>query len=81
MSNSVISLAINEALKSKCIHKLGAVITKGKNKIICSGYNNKMRTSYLNEITCCQHAEMSACNVFINSIVRRNQPKVSWERF
>lgn len=66
----------NEANKSNCIHKLGAVITKGKNKIICRGFNDNRRTKFLNSIQCCQHAEMSVATKFINSIVRKNQIKV-----
>ena len=67
MYKSIISMAANESLKSNCVHRLGAVLTKGRNKIICKGYNDNMRTSYLNQITCCQHAEMSVVNKFINN--------------
>lgn len=74
--NNVMDIAYNQAKYSPCNYKLGAVITKGRSKIICSGYNTNMRTKYLNEVTCCQHAEMAVATKFINSHVRRNQYKV-----
>ena len=68
------SLATLEAYKSKCIHKHGALITKG-NRVYASGCNDNMRGSFQGKIDCCMHAEMSACNRFINSVVRSDKEK------
>lgn len=63
-----------EALKSECDKKHGALITKGRH-IYAKGYNTPTRTSYQNKLVCCMHAEMSAINTFINTVVRRNNSK------
>ena len=75
--NSVMDIAYNNAKDSPCNYKLGAVITKGRSKIMCSSFNTNMRTTYLGEVSCCQHAEMAVATKFINTHVRRNQSKVS----
>jgi len=77
MSPTLKNIAYNEALKSNCVHKLGAIITKGRSKIICRGYNDNMRTSFLDIIAQCQHAEMKVATEFINSYVVPNHLKVS----
>ena len=77
MSYSVKKILTEEALKSNCIQKLGAVITKGRNKIICRGSNDNMRTSFLKIISPCQHAEMNVVTQFLNSYINSNQLKVS----
>ena len=77
MSPTLHNIAYNEALKSNCVHKLGAIITKGRRKIICRGYNDNMRISFLDMITQCQHAEMNVATEFINSYIVPNHVKVS----
>uniref|UniRef100_A0A6C0IZZ8 Uncharacterized protein n=1 Tax=viral metagenome TaxID=1070528 RepID=A0A6C0IZZ8_9ZZZZ len=77
MTHSVQKILKEQALKSNCIQKLGAVITKGRNKIICRGHNDNMRTSFLNIISPCQHAEMNVATQFLNSFIKPNQLKVS----
>ena len=78
MPPSLQTIICQEALKSNCIQKLGAIITKGRNKIISRGYNDNMRTSFLDLITPCQHAEMKVATQFINSYINPNQLKVSF---
>jgi len=68
------SIATEIAKSSPCVHKHGSLITRG-NKIVASGYNNNMRTSFLGKHDCCMHAEMSAATEFINSTVRKNKKK------
>ena len=80
MSPTIQTIINNEALKSNCIQKLGAVITKGRNKVICSGYNDNMRTSFLDIISPCQHAEMNVVNKFIHQFLEKNQLKVSYQK-
>ena len=75
--NTIRNICKEEAKKSPCIYKLGAVITKGRTKIICRAHNNNTRTKYLNNISCCLHAEMAVATKFINIYVRKNQIKVS----
>lgn len=75
--NTIIDIAIQESNNSTCLQKLGSVITKGRNKIIFRGYNDSRRTSYLNNISNCQHAEMNVATKFINSYIRPNHIKVS----
>ena len=75
------SIAGKQAQKSPCLHRLGAVLTYGRKKPICVGYNNNMRTSYLGKINCCQHAEMAVATKFIQSHVNRNQIKVACPSF
>ena len=77
ISPKIRTIFYEQAQKSNCIHKLGSFITKGRNKIISRGYNDNKRTSYLNLITPCQHAEMKTVAHFINSYVLPNQAKVS----
>lgn len=72
---SIITAAYNEALKSPCNYRLGSVITKGRRRIVMKGYNTNQRTTYLKQITCCQHAEMSVVTKFMNGFVRRNYKK------
>lgn len=80
MTHSIQKILKEQALKSNCIQKLGAVITKGRNKIICRGYNDNMRTSFLNIISPCQHAEMNVVNKFIHQFLEKNQLKVSYQK-
>ncbi len=68
------SIATEVAKRSPCVHKHGALITRG-NKIFASGYNDNMRTSFLGKHDCCMHAEMSAATEFINCAVRKNKKK------
>ena len=75
--HSITSIAANQALKSDCVHKLGAVVTKGRNKIMCRGHNDPHRTTFLNAVTNCQHAEMNVATKFINTFVRPRHIKVS----
>ncbi len=63
-------LAINEALKSSCKFKHGALIIKG-NKVICSAHNNS-RTSFLGKMDYQQHAEMAVVTKFFNHYIRRD---------
>ena len=76
-NNTVMSIACNQATKSDCIHRLGAVITKGRSKIMCRGHNDPNRTSFLNMVSNCQHAEMNVATKFVNTYVRPNHIKVS----
>ena len=57
--------------------KLGAVITKGRHKIICSSHNTSLRSSYLKNISNCVHAEMAVATKFIHTHIRPNHIKVS----
>ena len=68
------SLATIEAYKSNCVHKHGALITKG-NHIYARGCNDNMRGAFQGKIDCCMHAEMNVCNKFINSVVRVDKEK------
>lgn len=77
-NNTIRNICRNQAENSPCTYKLGSAITKGRRKIMCRGYNDNMRTRYLDKITCCQHAEMAVATQFINRYVRRNQIKVSF---
>lgn len=43
LNNNIIDLAVKEALKSQCHHKIGAVIFKGS-KIISSGHNYALKS-------------------------------------
>ena len=79
-NNIIRHICRHEASQSPCTYKLGSVITKGRNKIMCSGFNDNMRTRYLHKTTCCQHAEMAVATQFINRYVRRNQIKVSCQK-
>ena len=66
----LINYAYQEALKSSCKFKHGAIITKGS-KIICKGYNNsRTKHKYLNNITCSTHAELEVLRIFINTHLR-----------
>ena len=76
INNSVINIAYNEAHKSVSNFRLGAVITKGRGKIICSSHNTSLRSSYLNNITNCIHAEMAVATKFIHTRIRSNHIKV-----
>ena len=78
MTNNIHTIAYNEALKSDCNFRLGAVITKGKKNVICSSHNTALRSSYLGNITNCMHAEMAVATKFINIHVRPNHLKVSY---
>ena len=76
-AKTITTLAYDEALKSGCAQKLGAVITKGRSKVICTGHNDPNRTSFLNIVSNCQHAEMNVATKFINTYIRPNHIKVS----
>jgi len=69
------TIASNIAFRSPCLYRLGAVITKGRNKVVCRGYNTNKRSAFLGKISCCQHAEMAVATKFINTHVRRNLKK------
>ena len=72
----LIYAARQEAEKSDCNYRMGAVITRG-NVIYSKGYN-QTRSYFLGRTDMCMHAEMSAVNNFINRYVRRN-PKLMSE--
>ena len=78
INNCINNKAYREALKSDSNFRLGAVITKGRSKIICSSHNTSKRSSYLKNITNCMHAEMAVATKFIHTHVRPNQIKVSY---
>ena len=69
------NICMSEAIKSPCNNKHSAIITKGRTKIICKGYNTNKRSSYLNEFVCCQHAEMAVATKLYNQIIRKKQNK------
>ena len=58
LSNKVLNLASDLALKSDCRNNHAAFITKG-GKILAQGYNTS-RTKNGKMIKCCTHAEVSA---------------------
>ena len=68
--NKFRDIAIDNASKSTCKFKHGALITKG-NKIICKG-NNTDRSSFLGKLDYQQHAEMNVVTKFFNTCVRKN---------
>jgi len=78
--NAIKRICFEQAEMSPCSHKLGAVITKGRSKIIFRSHNTNLRTTFLHKITCCQHAEMGVATQFFNRFWRRNQLKVSQEK-
>ena len=77
INNCINNKAYREALKSDSNFRLGAVITKGRSKIICSSHNTSKRSSYLKNISNCMHAEMAVATKFIHTQVRPNHIKVS----
>lgn len=74
---NVSHMACKEASKSDSNYRLGSVITKGRKKVICKGYNTSTRTTFLNNLSNCMHSEMAVATKFINTHVRPNQIKVS----
>lgn len=60
----------------KCEHKhrLCAIITKGKNKVLFIGNNESNRTKCRDKMSFSMHAEMSVVNQFMNH-VRKNEHK------
>jgi tRNA(Arg) A34 adenosine deaminase TadA len=55
-------------------HRLCAIITKGKNKVLFIGNNDNNRTKCGNNISFSTHAEMSVIHQFMNQ-VRKNEHK------
>lgn len=84
MDNRIVrvkNIARDEADKSPCLHKHGAVISKGKH-IFTSGHNTYFRNSFMS-YNCedyCIHAEMAAANSFIN-IFQRTNPKLKIKKY
>jgi len=68
-SYKFISLAQEEAEKSKLNYRVGAVITKGS-KVLFSGCNNN-RTKSLDSFAFCQHAELEAARKLNNILLRK----------
>jgi tRNA(Arg) A34 adenosine deaminase TadA len=68
-SYKFISLAQEEAEKSRLNYRVGAVITKGS-KVMFSGCNNE-RTKSLNSFAFCQHAELEAARKLNNILLRK----------
>ena len=64
-----ISLAQEEAIKSKLNFRVGAVITKGS-KVLYSGHNND-RTKNQNKLAFCEHAELNAARQLNNRLLRK----------
>ena len=64
-----ISLAQEEATKSKLNYRVGAVITKGS-KVLYSGFNND-RTKNQNKFAFCEHAELNAARQLNNRLLRK----------
>ena len=62
-----ISLAQEEATKSKLNFRVGAVITKGS-KVLYSGHNND-RTKNQNKLAFCEHAELNAVEQLNNRLL------------
>ena len=59
-NNTIRNICCQQAIKSPCTYKLGSVITKGRRKIMCRGFNDNMRTRYLDKTTCChEHCKHS----------------------
>ena len=77
----IINRAFEEAEKSTCRVKIGSVITKGKSKIVFSGHNTNQRTSYLNKISCCLHAEISSLIKFDNMLRRKGKKKINMKKY
>jgi deoxycytidylate deaminase len=79
--NRLVDIAAKRSLKSTSnTYKHGAVIYQGK-KIICSGYNQSLRTVYKGNYTCTIHAEMDTIVKFLNSfikihIIKHNEKKL-----
>ena len=61
-------------MKCENKHRLCAIITKGKNKVLFIGHNDSNRTKCRNNISYSTHAEMSVINQFMNQ-VRKNEHK------
>jgi len=64
-----ISLAQEEAIKSKLNFRVGAVITKGS-KVLYSGHNND-RTKNQKKFAFCEHAELNAARQLNNRLLRK----------
>jgi deoxycytidylate deaminase len=69
-SDRFCSIAYTASLNSKQTCKHGAVITKNS-KIMCTGYNEGMRTKLLNNIRSCIHAEMDVANKLIKILKKK----------
>ena len=61
-------------MKCENKHRLCAIITKGKNKVLFIGHNDSNRTKCRNNLSFSTHAEMSVVNQFMNH-VRKNEHK------
>ena len=74
-----ISLAQDEAAKSKLNFRVGAVITKGS-KVLFAGCNND-RTKSLDSYAFCQHAELDAARKLNNILLRKRDKKKNQRDF
>ena len=74
LSRKIQSIATDVAFQSPCVHKHGAVITKG-NHVMATGFNTNERTSFLGKHDCCMHAEMAAVLQFLNCAVLKNKKR------
>ena len=72
------NIATQEAMKSSCTYKHGAVIMKG-GKVVARGHNSH-RTKFLDKLDYCQHAEMSAATRFITDTVRKKEKRYCFVR-
>jgi hypothetical protein len=72
LSANLLSIMISHAKNSNVSTKHSAMIIKGNNKIVASGYNNN-RTCMSGHQTCTQHAEASAIiNLLIQNGARQS---------
>lgn len=74
VSQRVQQIATEIANNSPCLHKHGAVITRG-NRIVACGCNTNKRTAFLGKQDCCMHAEMAATLQFMNNVVHKKRKK------
>jgi len=72
------NVATQEAMKSNCTYKHGAIIMKG-GKVVAKGHNT-YRTKFLDKLDYCQHAEMSAVTRFITDTVRKKEKRYCFVR-
>ena len=72
------NIALQEAMKSECNYKHGAIITKN-GKILARGCNTH-RTKFLDKLDYCQHAEMAAITRFISNTVKKKESKFRFLR-
>jgi hypothetical protein len=75
---SIAHMAVEEADKSTCVHRVGAVITYGiGNKPIYRGHNTNDRSVFRFHkkrcVKCSQHAEMSVASQLVNDLMRKGE--------